>query len=588
MAHQMPITIKAALDAIQGNDYVLPAIQREFTWKPDQICRLFDSLMQGFPIGSFLFWKVQPKESQNYTWYGILREYHQLNSRFCPVLNLPERGLTAILDGQQRLTSLNIGLRGSHAEKEPRKWGSRPSSYPTKHLFLNLCSKAPENELGLTYDFKFLTREWAAEQRSDSSCWFRVSEVFAFTKPFQVIKKLQELGLGQHELAAEILNDLYRLVHEEKLIPYFEEEAQDLNKVLNIFIRVNSAGTPLSYSDLLLSIATAKWSTREDEVDARQAVRGLVEDLNNIGQGFDISKDLVLKAGLMLADIQSVAFRVTNFNSKNMATLEEQWPQVDRSLRAATELLSSYGLSRQNLAAHSVLIPVAYYFRKRRLDEHYVAAPASRADRELIRGWVYRSLVKTGIWGSGLDSLLLVLRTTIDSHGHERFPVKELEEEMARRGKPLRFTEEEFKDLLDSEYGDPRTFILLALLFPHMDTKNRFHVDHVFPRSKFTKAQLRDAGVPEGQRESFIDMMNRLPNLQLLEDLENIDKRDSLPAAWLTKAFKDDEGKNHYCATHDLGLVPDSLVEFEKFYLARRERLEGKLKKVLGLEREET
>ena len=45
-----------------------------------------------------------------------------------------------------------------------------------------------------------------------------------------------------------------------------------------------------------------------------------------------------------------------------------------------------------------------------------------------------------------------------------------------REGKPLRFTEEEFKDLLDSEYGDPRTFILLALLFPHMDTKNRFHV----------------------------------------------------------------------------------------------------------------
>ena len=588
MAHKTPITIKAALHAVQTNAYVLPAIQREFTWRPDQICRLFDSLMQGYPIGSFLFWKVKPEESHKYTWYGILRDYNEHKNRLCPVLDLPERDLTAILDGQQRLTSLNIGLRGSHAEKEPRKRRDRPESYPIKYLFLNLCATAPEDELGLKYAFRFLTKAWALEHRSETFEWFQVSDVYDFSEPVHVFEKLQELGIPGNKFALKTLNTLYRLVHDEPLVPYFEEEAQDLDKVLNIFIRVNSAGTPLSYSDLLLSIATAKWSAREDDVDARQAVRGLVEDLNKVGQGFDISKDLVLKAGLMLADIQSVAFRVTNFNSKNMATLEAQWTQIERSLRAATELLASYGLSRQNLAAHSVLIPVAYYLHKRNLDEHYVASPAFRADRELVRGWVYRSLVKIGIWGSGLDSLLLALRTTIDSQGHDRFPVKELEEVMARRGKSLGFTEEELRDLLDSEYGDPRTFILLALLFPHMDMKNLFHVDHVFPKSKFTRAQLRDAGIPEGQREAFIEMFNRLANLQLLEGLENIDKRDSLPAAWLTKTFKNDERKNHYCATHDLGLVPDSLVEFEKFYLARRERLEGKLKKVLGLEREET
>ena len=52
-------TIGDALGRIQNKSYVLPAIQREFVWKPEQIERLFDSLMQGYPFGTFLFWKVE-------------------------------------------------------------------------------------------------------------------------------------------------------------------------------------------------------------------------------------------------------------------------------------------------------------------------------------------------------------------------------------------------------------------------------------------------------------------------------------------------------------------------------------------------
>jgi uncharacterized protein with ParB-like and HNH nuclease domain len=43
--YQIGGTIKETLDAIGGNKFVLPAIQREFVWKPEQIARLFDSLI---------------------------------------------------------------------------------------------------------------------------------------------------------------------------------------------------------------------------------------------------------------------------------------------------------------------------------------------------------------------------------------------------------------------------------------------------------------------------------------------------------------------------------------------------------------
>jgi uncharacterized protein with ParB-like and HNH nuclease domain len=48
-------TVADALAQIQNKTYVLPGIQREFVWKTEQIERLFDSLTQGYPFGTFLF-----------------------------------------------------------------------------------------------------------------------------------------------------------------------------------------------------------------------------------------------------------------------------------------------------------------------------------------------------------------------------------------------------------------------------------------------------------------------------------------------------------------------------------------------------
>ena len=66
MAFQTPITIGKALGSIERREYVLPAIQREFVWWPEQIECLFDSLMRGYPIGSFLFWMVRRESIEKY------------------------------------------------------------------------------------------------------------------------------------------------------------------------------------------------------------------------------------------------------------------------------------------------------------------------------------------------------------------------------------------------------------------------------------------------------------------------------------------------------------------------------------------
>ena len=363
-------TIAEALKRIQTKSYVLPAIQREFVWKPEQIERLFDSLMQGYPIGTFLFWLVEESTSGKFKFYDFVLNYHQRDAAHCPDLGkMHHQSVTAVLDGQQRLTALNIGLRGSMAIKQPNKWWTNPDAFPVRTLRLDLLAPQVPDEDGVIYRFRFLDDTQAAA-RDDNAHWFKVSDILGLADGPAMLAGLMEHGLQGDGLktAYATLDRLHRVVHSHNLINYYEEETQDVERVLNIFIRLNSGGTVLSYSDLLLSIAVAQWK----QVDARAEIHNLVDELNRIGTGFNFSQDFVLKAGLMLADIKSVGFKVENFTNANMAILEANWPAIRSALVRTVELASSFGLNGQTLRADSALLPVAYYLYRRGVPANYV------------------------------------------------------------------------------------------------------------------------------------------------------------------------------------------------------------------------
>lgn len=536
--------------------------------------------MTGYPIGSFLFWKISRENCDEYVFYEFMTDYHQRERRHLERAVIGEpRDLVAILDGQQRLTALNIGLYGSHAEKVRYARVNNPHAYPKRYLYLNIVDYAEENEMGMEYDFRFLTPERAEQLNGENQHWFPVSRIRSLEAGEDVYDYVDE-NIGRNRFAFSTLTRLHDVVHKDQIINYFEEESQDLDKVLNIFIRVNSGGTELSYSDLLLSIATAQWK----ELDAREEIHGLIDQLNQTGHGFEFSKDIVLKAGLMLSDIQSIAFRVTNFNARNMALLEQNWSKISRALRLAVQFLTNCGFSSQNLPANSVLIPIAYYFALRNVSESYLTATSERADRERVQQFVIRSIAKRGIWGSGLDTLLLGLRTALREHGESSFPVDQIETAMSRIGKSLRFDEDELEDLLDLSFGDRRVFSVLALLYPGMEFWNEFHVDHIFPRKLLQRRALRNAGVREEQIDEYVDRCDRLPNLQLIPGTVNTQKSAEMPHVWLEKQYRDELARNDYRARHDLGQLPEHICGFHEFWDARRERLAQRLRAALGVE----
>ena len=578
--YQTGDTIHDTLYQIQRNDLVLPAIQREFVWSQTQICTLFDSIMQGYPFNTFLYWRVNAENSDKFKFYDFVRDYHERDNPHCPTLPpMPNQQLIAVLDGQQRLTALNIGLRGTFASKLPRKWWSSPDAFPVRRLHLDLLWQPDDDqEEGIRYRFAFRNNS-SHQSQNTQDCWFPVIDVMSMKDGGDILQWVDERLPKEKMLDAyRTLDRLHSVIHKEKLIAYYQENNQDLERVLQVFIRTNSGGTILSYSDLLLSIAVAQWT----EHDARYEIYSLVDEINRIHVGFTFSKDFVLKAGLMIGDIGSVGFKVENFNRANMEIFEDKWDDIKRALTLAVELIADFGFNGQNLRAQNSILPIAYYLYIKNPGESYLTHSSYEADRTSIRQWLMKSLLKSGIWGSGLDTLLTALRQIIKDAGTESFPVKQLEDEMARRGKSLSFEEEEIEQLADMQYGDRLAFALLSILFPFVDLRHQFHVDHIFPDSGFSRRQLKSKGVDEDEIDHFRSLRNGLANLQLLEGPINVEKRAKMPADWLTATWIDNQNKQDYIDRHSLGDVPESITEFEKFYVARRDMLKSKIGDLIG------
>lgn len=575
MPFKTPITIKEAVNNIYTRKYLLPSIQRELVWDVEQITKLFDSLMRDYPIGSFLFWKVDSDEKRNFQFYEFIRKYHEKNSKHNPKANLDGEGeITAILDGQQRLTSLYLGLKGSYAYKIPRRRWNDPTAFPERALYLNLLSES--GEFDMKYDFEFLTKG-ESESRSDQTYWFKVGEILDFSAddPSQIYSYLVNNGLATNKYAGQCLFKLHKIIHTDRLINYFEEEEQDLDKVLRVFVRINRGGTQLSYSDLLLSIATSQWQ----EKDAREEILKFVDEINEMRDGFLFDKDFVLKSCLVLSDFTDIAFKVTNFNAANMRTIEKRWEDMSSALRLAISLVASFGFNWQTLTSNYAVIPIAYYLLRKGADGSFIQAGRYENDRGTIRKWLIIALLKR-IFGGQPDNVLRPIRNVLREN-HNAFPFEKIRNEL-KGARSMKFEREEIENLLNYKYGGRYTFLVLSLLYPSLDYRNQFHQDHIFPRSFFSNAKkLSSKGIPTEKYPFYLENFDYLGNIQLLEGVPNQEKRDKDFKEWFEQTNRDTQSKTDYRAKHHVPDMGASFDNFEDFFLGREELLFNKLKPIL-------
>lgn len=584
MAYETALKIKDIVENIHKKKYLLPAIQREFVWDTYQIERLFDSIMRDYPISSFLFWKVEKENVTDFKFYEFLREYHERDNIHNSKADINgEEEITAILDGQQRLTSIYVALKGSFAEKLPRKRWDNDKAYPKTKLYLNLVSNSKDSEF--EYDFCFLTED-EAKENDKNTFWFCVGEILNLKEPGEVNSYLiqnkifQNYTEEQSNFANNTLFKLHNVIHITPLISYYQEKSQSLDKVLNIFIRINSGGTILSYSDLLLSIATAQW----EEKDAREEIIKFVDEINDIGNGFKFNKDFVLKSSLVINDFSDFAFKVDNFNKTNMLKIERNWENLTNAIRIAVQLVSSFGYNRDTLTSNNAIIPIAYYLHKINANESYPHSNNNLEDKEKIRKWLTLSLVKRAFSGQP-DNVLRPIRKIIKDND-SIFPLNKIIKNFQGTPKSLLFSDEDIENLTYYKYGQGFTFSVLSLLYPHLDYNNQFHIDHIFPKSLFTKPKLRKRGFDEEKIDEFINYLNEIGNLQLLGAIPNIEKKDTEFKIWIEKTYPNTDKQNEFKNTHNIPNVDLEFENFITFFEERKKILISKFGKILQMKKE--
>ncbi len=586
MAYETALKIKDVVESIHKKKYLLPAIQREFVWNTYQIERLFDSIMRNYPISSFLFWQVEKENVTDFKFYEFLREFHERDNRHNSKADVNgEEEITAILDGQQRLTSIYVALKGTFAEKLPRKRWDNDKAYPKTKLYLNLVSNSEHSEL--EFDFRFLTEE-DAKENDENSYWFCVGEILNLKEPGEVNSFLIQNGIFQNytqeqaNFANNTLFQLHNVIHITPLISYYKEKSQSLDKVLNIFIRINSGGTILSYSDLLLSIATAQW----EEKDAREEIIKFVDEINDIGNGFNFNKDFVLKSSLVINDFSDFAFKVDNFNKANMLKIESNWDKLTDSIRIAVKLVSSFGYNRETLTSNNAIIPIAYYLYKINATDSYPDSNNNLEDKEKIRKWLILTLVKRAFSGQP-DNVLRPIRKIIKEND-TIFPLDKIVEKFKGTNKSLLFSDEDVENLTYYKYGQGFTFSVLSLLYPHLDYNNQFHIDHIFPKSLFTRTKLRKRGIEEDDIDTFIGYLNYIGNLQLLGAIPNIEKKDTEFKIWLEKTYPNNDKQNEFKNVHNIPNVDLEFKNFIEFFEEREKLLIIEFGKILQIENEKT
>lgn len=595
--YETAISILEAIEKIRCNDFLLPAIQRKFVWSSHQICMLFDSLMRGYPINSFMIWEVTDNNIKNhYKFYEFIEGYCQRFNEENPHIPTASsfKDFKAVIDGQQRLTSLYIGLCGTYAYKQPRVWwpsAQDNSVLPPRKLYLDLKSrvKSDDNESMMYYNFRFLTDKQFSESKEDYHwyCLHSLLKEASYSESDDVLLNVVIPYLSKHYLtdnayARKTLLRLYSAVRNQKLIHYFNEKEQKIDHVLDVFIRTNSGGTKLDFSDLLMSIAVANW-----DGDFRKEIDALVKEVNQSSEmGFYLGRDWILKTCLMLTD-SDVQFKVKNFTAEQVEVIQSQWETIKLCIRETFRLVRRFGINPQSLTSKNAVIPICYYLYKKQANRQplYMSInnlTKENEQRETISRWFYMALLK-GIFGGQADTILSGMREVLRDHIDKPiFPLNEIIEKYKGSNKDLRFDAEYLDKLLDIQHGEGRCRALLHLLFPEMNPTETFHIDHLHAKSCFEKKRLKNhifLQQDEVLMEFYADPghWNSIANLHLLNDSQNLSKTVKPLVDWI--------GRDGVAVSKQSLLVSETVSlkfdQFKTFYDHRRaalkHRLEGRV-----------
>lgn len=583
-----------ALNQMSRRRYVLPSFQRDYVWKMEQIENLFNSIRLGYPFGTLLFWRINLAENdntlQNESFYSFFQHYNEdknnIKQQNCSLL--PNNDYWVVLDGQQRLTSLNIGLLGSYKKRARYQRKDNPD-YPEYHLYMQISDDVDN-------PFKFINNQNSrlAQCFTDEKTgqkWLLVRTIFYANKTRDMVRPFN-LSDKEEDRVDELKEKLNNLN-----IEFSEITGFDYNEATGIFVKVNSGGTVLEMSDILNSIIVSTWK----KVNAKEEFKELTEMIVRLG--FNINTNYIVKAILFLYH-SDVRFQIQGFTDF-ITTIEDKWENIKSSILETFSLMKNLGLSNSTLGGYNVTLPVLYYIHHRQL-KNLTTTPSFSNDKACIKRWILSAIILKIFSGSSDTTLRLIRSVFVGKASRENcekdgsaflyssfvsesvllplkqglseFPAEEIKKELTDDW----YVSDESLErlLLETQKGDRYSLPILSLLYPNYDVNAViYEQDHLHPWNRYNEMP----GVFKANKESK-KQYNSVVNLQLLQKEANIQKSDIPLKKWVESQTKglNDVARKEFLESHLIPYVSLEEADIVGFLDERLKMLVNRLKNVLA------
>lgn len=555
------ITIYEALQNIKNGKYVMPAFQRQYVWSMEQIEKLWDSILLDYPIATFLFWHV---DDDNVSWdtyfCNFLSDVTFDSRKQADSVNYELTGInvnmtdTAVLDGQQRLTSLYLSLLGDAYIRQKHARKKNNGGLVTKLLIELNKSKLDVDEEEYNskkYDIKFSEKVGRL-----SPTQFEIKNILdakfqdETTRDKAIEDAIANVPADSKDYARGILQKLYHKIFVEKLVRYTEIHDMNQDDALEMFVRFNSGGKALKKSEITMSILEAYWPSAKTEFG-----KLLVDSYAGFGSDFIIRSALMLYGDVVKSNI-----------SKQIAEeLKNNWSDFKKALKNLEAVLKDMKIEVSRFSSSwNVLLPILYFI-------YY--NPEYKNNTEGIRAYLMRAILFT-YFQSGTTGKLQQMKSNINSYDYE------ITTDMLDQITDLRVTDGKIEDILNAEKGSRVAGDALYYLSRDWTNRNfKYEQDHLHPFDRFDGSKPVSVSMEDWRR--WRGNRNRLPNLQLLEGRSNGSKNDMR----LIDYYNDmnDEQKAEFCKQ---AIIPDGvsleLEHFDEFYEKRKAILMDRIRTLLG------
>ena len=555
------ISIFEAIHNIKNEKYVMPAFQRQYCWSMYQIEKLWDSILLDYPVSTFLFWHLDDENITCDTYFcNFLQAVTFDNRKQADSTNYElstidvSRTNTAILDGQQRLTSLFLSLLG---EASIRPKFSRKSTR-TKVLS-KLVIELNKNKLDVDedeYNSKKYDIKFSDKVGKLSPTQFDIKEIIneKFQDKNSREKSIEEVvnnvPADSKDYARNVLSKLCSKIYEEKLIRYTEIYGMKQDDALEMFVRFNSGGKALKKSEITMSILEAYWPNSKTQFG-----QILVDDFEGFGTDFIIRSALMLYGDVVKSTI----------NKQIADELHNNWNDFKKALKNLADILKNFKIDIKRFSnSWNVLLPIIYFIYWN---------PNFSDNKKAIKAYLIRAVLFT-FFQSGTTSKLQQMKSYINENN------REITIDLLNQINDLRVTEAKIEDILNEEKGSRVAGEALYYLSLDWINKNyKYEQDHLHPYDRFDSSKPISVSMEDWGR--WRNNRNRLPNLQLLEGRSNGSKN----AISLLEYYNDMNEEQKNCFIKQAFIPNDISLElehFENFYEKRKKLLSEKIKEILG------